>query len=56
MITIHFRVKFRAMGITFGTVEQSIPLVIPGVAGVLIPAFKTTLFNDRGVFLEAYKN
>ena len=49
MIYLHIRVKFRAFGITFGTVEQSnIPVPLP----LTVPPFdERVVFNDRGIYV-----
>ena len=55
---IHYQVKFRAFGITFGTVEGKVNLALYVPAAVadairLIPAnWKQTLVDQRGVFIE----
>ena len=48
MIYIHLRVKFRAMGITFATVDKEFSVGV----GVPVPHMpKSVLFDERGIFL-----
>lgn len=55
---IHYAVKFRAFGITFGTVEGKVNLALytpPAVSAALrlLPAdWKQTLVDRQGVFIE----
>ena len=56
---VHVRVKFRAFGITFGTVDQAFNVsVVNGkvawAPGAVPPAGTTTLYNDRGVLVEVW--
>lgn len=60
-IGVYLSVKFRAFGITFGTYTngarlsvgpQGIQFSITGATGV--PAGAETIFNERGVLLEAW--
>lgn len=59
---IDLRVKFRAFGVTFGTVKQKVPLNVHeliGVIGALLPwddiyekLDGKVLFDDRGIYLK----
>jgi hypothetical protein len=49
MIKLTLRVKFRAFGFTFGTIERVIPvnLNVP-----FVPPISTVLCDERGVYLK----
>ena len=47
---IHIRVKFRAFGVTFGTVERDIP-IFEALPLPILPV--GTLYDDRGVTATA---
>ena len=49
MIKLTIKVKFRAFGITFGSIEREIPvqLNVP-----FVPPISQVLLNERGVFLS----
>lgn len=49
-VKIHVKVKFRAFGVTFGTVDQTVPWVIP--VAFPISGGKIVLMNDRGILIE----
>ena len=49
MIKLTLRVKFRAFGITFGSLEREIPVNL-GVP--FVPPINVVLLDERGVFLK----
>lgn len=56
MVTVYLRVRFRAFGVTFGTVEQEwqfdpLTRAVKPVPGPLPPVNPFFSFNERGVTL-----
>lgn len=47
-VEVHLRVKFRAWGITFGTIDRRANWPVP----VAIPHGHAVLIDDHGCFLE----
>lgn len=57
-IGIYLKCKFRAFGITFGSVEKSFRLNVPkftwGATDDVPPGDATQIYNDRGVTLKVW--
>lgn len=50
-ITVHVKVKFRAFGITFGTLDKTIEYPPSGVPKPPLPTEKL-LIDERGVYVH----
>lgn len=54
ILHVHIRAKFRAFGITFGTLDETVQWKPPFSIPIPIPVFRDTIFNGRGVFIEIF--
>lgn len=54
MLHLHFRIKFRAALITFGTIEATVPVPLPITAPEGEPVH-VIVYNARGVLIEVYR-
>ena len=52
MLKVRVQVKFRAFGITFGSIDQTFTFPIPsGALDILVPVFTQKIVNQNGVTL-----